>query len=214
MSSLPPETQRSLLFRMTLFRMTLFRMSRSGLFLALALGFWGVLPATARATEEPSAKAGDEKRTELHPSMAAWQPYLGAWEVDATWTSGAKLWSRAEYRPAVAGRFVEIKTWVRDGDGPVYLRYHSMVGPGDEEGDFRAHNFTFDGRHQTVDYQTADDGALTTEWEMGEATVRERLELKKVSEGARWQVWMGQPGGAKWAPLMDARWRRVGDLAE
>ncbi|MEM8962858.1 MAG: hypothetical protein AAGD38_15340, partial [Acidobacteriota bacterium] len=71
--------------------------------------------------------------SQLHESVADLEPFLGTWELDATWSHGATVWSKAIYRPIVDGRFVEIKTWVSDNGGPVYLRYHSVLSPGEKE---------------------------------------------------------------------------------
>lgn len=153
-----------------------------------------------------TASAEDEVAG-LHESLAAWESFLGTWEIDATWTGGNKLWSKGEYRPVMGGRFINIKTWVRDGDGPMYLRYESMLGAGAEDGTFTAHNFVHDGKYQTADYRL-EDGALVTAWEMGGTKIRERLTPSSETE-TRWQVWMQPPGSEDWMPMMDGTWRKV-----
>lgn len=158
--------------------------------------------ATPRQEEAPMP-AGDSA---LHPSMAAWEPYLGTWEIDAEWAGGGALWSRGVYVPFMDGRFVRVKTYVRDGDGPIYLRYDSVIGVGDEPGTFTIHNFIHDGKVQQADYTASDDGSLHTRWAMGETEIKERLDILSPTE-IRWQVWTGGNGSEEWARAMDGTWR-------
>ena len=155
-----------------------------------------------------SAAVAAESHGALHPSMSVWEPYLGTWEIDATWSGGQPLWSRGVYEPAMDGRFVRVKTYVRDGDGPVYLRYDSMIGAGDEPGTFTIHNFIYDGKIQRADYSVGESGSLHTRWSSGESEIKERLDSLSPTE-IRWQVWAGKAGAEDWTRLMDGTWHKI-----
>ncbi|MEM8995261.1 MAG: SRPBCC domain-containing protein, partial [Acidobacteriota bacterium] len=162
-----------------------------------------LLAATPAAAEESPPDL-------LHERLAVFEPYLGTWELDTTWSSGASVWSKAEYRPAVGGQFVEVKTWVSDGGGPAYLRYHSFLGM-DADGGVIARNFNHDGTTQSVDYEMPEAGVLVTEWSMGQGSIRERY-APSDDGTARWQVWMRPAAAgadAEWQQIMDGKWRRV-----
>lgn len=154
----------------------------------------------------PASEPADGAAT-LHERLAVFEPYLGTWELDAAWSSGATVYSKAQYRPAVGGQFVEAMTWVSDNGGPLYLRYHSFLGL-DADGKVLAQNFNFDGTMKSVDYEMPEPGVLVTEWTMGQASIRERYEPQDDNT-ARWQVWM-RPAGTdgEWQAAMDGQWKR------
>ena len=174
---------------------------------SLALGFALLSGPSLFAAESEMDNSATAER-HLHERLAPLEGFLGTWELDAAWSSGAKLWSKAEYRPVLGGQFVEVKTWVRDGDGPVYLRYQSYLGI-DAEGGVMARNFNHDGTTKNVDYKMPEPGTLVTEWSMGETSIRERYEPTSA-ETARWQVWMRPASGdAEWTQVMDGTWKRI-----
>jgi len=149
---------------------------------------------------------------ELDESLALFEPMLGAWEINTSWHNGPTIWARAEYRPAVGGKFVEVKTWVSDDGGPVFMRYHTLIGPGTDAGRYDMTSFKHEGTVSDGELVLGEDGALHYEWEMGETTVIERLGLGENE--THWTVWMRQGQNGEQDEVLDGTWTKMDDAVE
>ena len=153
---------------------------------------------------------------DLAPSLSALRPLVGyAWEVDATWSNGNPLRARNEYRVGLNGNFVTADTFVSDGAGGEYQRYHSIFARHPSEaGTLQIHGFTYDGSVDIADMKIIDDGGahplmrVTGERKMPDGTpVSLRQEMRFTSDTTfTWQVWSVTPDGE--TQLMDGVYTR------
>jgi len=83
--------------------------------------------------------------------LSALSGYIGNWEIDTEWSDGSRLWGRNEFTVGLAGQFINIDTYARDGDGDKYQRYFSVYSADAETGELTAYGFNFDGTVTIVD---------------------------------------------------------------
>lgn len=182
-------------------------MSRSALFVAAALCVPGV--PLALAQDQP---APDREITTTETFKEAMAPFIGTWEIEATWAWGEALEARNVYAWDLSEGLVLAHTQAKDGDGPWYNRYLTVFAPGDNEDELTTHTFVYDGtsRIGTMTVGESDDGnlMLSTSWTMGGAQVRQENELVDDNTMA-WRVWMRQNDQMPWGQVMDDEWRRV-----
>ena len=138
--------------------------------------------------------------------------YIGNWEIDAEWSDGSRLWGRNEFTVGLAGQFINIDTYARDGDGDgdKYQRYFSVYAADPTTGALTAYGFNFDGTVTIVDdielTGTVTDASLTTRWSAGDSEIRQTIRLISEDEYS-WKVWSGSGDG--WELIMDGTWKRV-----
>jgi len=152
----------------------------------------------------PAASTGGP----LQGDMAGLAPLLGTWEVNAEWASGQTLWSRAVYEVGIAGRTIEARVFVRDGDGEPYQRYSSVFTFDAAAQQFLAHTFKKDGSYsaQKLDF---DGKRLSMEWTEDGTLIRDESDLSTPGVMA-WTVSVKPEAATEFQTVMDARWHRMG----
>ena len=160
------------------------------------------------------ASGGEEQRI-LDGMLSRLEPWLGTWQIEATWAGGGTVWSQVEYRPMLDGAFIEAVSYVSDNGGEVYQRYHSVMAAGDWANQVIAHTFNNRGAYEQTVLSIEGDGiglVSTTAWGMDGTQIKERLELTS-RDTMHWQVWMRNGNAADdapdWAQIMDGTWHRV-----
>ncbi len=140
--------------------------------------------------------------------LAPLAAFIGNWEINTTWADGTSLWSRNEFTVGLGGRFLEARTFAKDGDGDVYERYRTVYGVDPDTGELISYGFTNDGSVTIVDNMTVEeDGpALTSEWSGNGTTIRQTVRFTSADE-YNWKVWMR--GDDDWTEIMNANWQRV-----
>ncbi len=159
-----------------------------------------VLLSTAAPAEEITLSGG----------LARLEPWLGTWQIEATWAGGATLWSQAEYRPMLDGAFIDSVVSVRDNGGELYQRYRSILAAGDSGDHVAAHTFSREG-YKVGDFALQGNGVgmvMTTGWTYGGSNIKERLE-QTDADTWHWQVWVAAEGSEAWEQIMDGEWHRV-----
>ncbi|HMQ16771.1 MAG TPA: hypothetical protein PKC49_12435 [Phycisphaerae bacterium] len=171
----------------------------------LALGLGG-----QRGPDSPGPRP-----TELQGPIEKLSPFLGTWEIEATWSSGEKLWARNEYRVGVGGRFLEATTFARDGDGKVYERYLTIFCYDAAKKAFVSHGFTFDGTAKVTPVDVGEEAGrpiVSLQWKIGEGDAAPEFRQRVAfvdGDSYRWQVWTRSGGAEDWSPMMDGVWKRV-----
>lgn len=164
---------------------------------------------TGIANIESEALPGLESQQAFRDTLS---PFIGTWEIDATWAWGEALEARNVYAWDLSEGLVLAHTQAKDGDGPWYNRYLTVFAPGDAPDEFAIHTFTYDGttRVGTMTVGESDDGnlLLSTSWTMGGSEIRQENELVDDNTMA-WRVWMRQNDETPWAQVMDDEWERV-----
>lgn len=168
----------------------------------------GLIIAVLCVSQGPTARAG-EVPLDGTPLWAL-AGYLGNWEIDTEWSDGSRLWGRNEFTVGLAGQFINIDTYARDGDGDKYQRYFSVYSADAETGELTAYGFNFDGTVTIVDdielTGSVTDATLTTRWSAGDSDIRQTIQLVSKDEYT-WKVWSGS--GDEWELIMDGTWKRV-----
>ena len=168
----------------------------------------GLIIAVLCVSQGPAARAG-EVPLDGTPLWAL-AGYLGNWEIDTEWSDGSRLWGRNEFTLGLAGQFINIDTYARDGDGDKYQRYFSVYSADAETGELTAYGFNFDGTVTIVDdielTGSVTDATLTTRWSAGDSDIRQSIQLISKDEYT-WKVWSGS--GDEWELIMDGTWKRV-----
>lgn len=184
-------------------------MTRSALFAAVAAI---VVCATG------FAQTGEQPTTPTDPIESfreAISPFIGTWEIDATWSWGETLEARNVYSWDLSEGLVHAHTQAKDGDGPWYNRYLTVFAPGDAPDSIAIHTFTYDGttRVGTMTVGESDNGnlLLSTSWDMGGSQLRQENELVDANTMA-WRVWMRPNAESPWAQVMNDDWERVMDI--
>ncbi len=176
------------------------------------------LAVAAAATSQPASPPLVEPApTELVASLAALEPLVGTWDIEATWSWGQPLRARNVFERGIGGAVLECRTIVSDAGGPAYARYHTIYAWDAERETIVAHGFARDGQATEIELERIEDAAgpaFQTLAEQEGTTIRQRLEL--VDDDAyRWRVWSrAAEGDEPWEELMDGTWRRVGDGQE
>lgn len=130
--------------------------------------------AVPRLNASGQGSPGATLAPELDPSLEVLRAYVGyAWEIDTKWESGQSLKARNEYRLGLNGKFVTADTFVDDGKGGEYQRYHSIFAKyPDRPGVMRIHGFNHDGSTDVFEMEVIPSG------EGGHPTLRVRGERK------------------------------------
>ncbi|HBS29814.1 MAG TPA: hypothetical protein DEB06_10290 [Phycisphaerales bacterium] len=136
------------------------------------------------------------------------EPFIGTWEVRGQWSSGAALWARTRYEPALDGHFLAARTMVSEENGTIYERYASMIGRDTGTGVLPIHSFTHTGECRVLEFKHEGDGRFTTQWSMGESQVKELLALRGTDR-KEWKVWTKGPADADWTLALDAEWKKI-----
>ncbi len=161
---------------------------------------------------------GQQQEPVLTGELAAMSYFLGDWEIEATWSWGATLKGRNEYRVGLNGRFIEQRTIVSDNGGPMYERYRTVYAH-DAESGFLAHGFSSDGSFKTVDLaiETDEGGAVTAIQINNEqpdgSVIRNRVERRDAASYG-WIVHMRANEEEEWRPLIDGVWTKVNEEEE
>ncbi len=139
--------------------------------------------------------------------------FLGTWEINGAWSSGQKLHARNEFRIGLGGRFMEITTSVRDGDGPVYERYRTIYQHTPDG--FVGHGFVFDGTAKSVPVEVTFEPTLKMRTELTENGTTVRNDAIRIDDDSyAWKVWVRGADDAEWVSVMDGVWKRVKEAAE
>lgn len=176
---------------------------------ASALLFAGAGLAPRSFASDPSLTI-PERPAELRGDLAILNAFVGNWEIQATWSHGATLTGRNEYRVGTGGYFLEATTFVQDNDGPVYERYHTVFAKNPEGDGLVAYGFQFDGSSSVASFEAAGTPELPkliSHSTMGAAELRQTVAFE-TPDKYRWHVEMRQPGG-EWMTVMDDHWQRV-----
>lgn len=185
-----------------------------GIGFGLAMGLGAIAGMRHETCQAPVAvEAQPAGAQPLSSDFAMLAPLIGDWEVSAQWQWGDTLKARNEYRVGIAGRFLEVRTIVRDNDGPEYVRYKTVyaVNP-DAAGDpkapeFIAYGFAVDGS-VTVLPVSLEDGVLRMRMDGKGGGPSIRQEAGPFTDtGYKWKVEMLD--GAEWTVVMDAEYKRV-----
>lgn len=143
-------------------------------------------------------------------------PFLGTWEIKATWSSGEELHAFNTYTPIMNGAFVEASTKVSDNNGPLYVRYKTIFAHHKETNTIVAHGFTYDGSvsEVTTNVEKQEDvTVIESSWNPndGPVTIRQRVETID-NDSYSWKVWVSAPNDpTTWNQLMDGVWKRLPD---
>ena len=181
----------------------------------LGVSFFCLSAATAVVAQQEEGQKTESASSPLVKELAPLVPYLGDWEIDAKWSSGEALWARNEYRPTMKGRFVEVKTFAKDGDGEPYHRYTTIYGYDAKAEKIMAHGFTYDGSTSqipvAVESFEGDDQAISSSWKpdpSADAEIRQIVWTK--NDGAYgWNVYMRSSPEADYQSVMEGTWKRV-----
>jgi len=153
-----------------------------------------------------------EQLTPVESFRETLSPFIGTWEISATWAWGETLEARNVYAWDLSEGLVLAHTQAKDGDGPWYNRYLTVFAPSETEGELSIHTFVYDGTTNvgimTVSTSDAGNLLLSTSWTMDGAEVRQENELTSENTMA-WRVWMRQSGDLPWGQVMDDEWQRV-----
>ncbi len=145
---------------------------------------------------------------ELQGGLRAFEPFLGVWRIDAKWQGGPTLEGVSVNKAVLDGQFVEMKTWVRDGGGPWYQRYHAMLRYDREREAFVSHEFVYDGSTRENALRLDESAEhLRTEWSMGEMAIKEEIGVP-AGDSYSWKVWVSE-GASEPRLAMDAEWVRA-----
>ncbi len=139
-------------------------------------------------------------------------PLIGDWQIDATWADGSKLWGRTEYRVGLAGRFIDVRTFAKDGDGEVYQRYLSIYAYDPVKQQYWSHGFIFDGTQKSTPVEVEKNGntiEMRSRWKMEETHIRQTVTLHG-DKSMTWEVY-SSPDGKEWAQIMDGEWEKIVD---
>lgn len=157
--------------------------------------------------------ADDAELLKLSDELSALQPFVGNWEINATWESGDKLWARNEYKVELGGKFLVAKTFAKDGDRDPYERYRTIFAWDKKAKKVQAHGFTFDGTTTVTEMKLSktDDGHVQVEssWKPNDGSVTIRQQLTVVSKKEiKWQVW-SRPDEGEETVMMNGTWKKV-----
>jgi len=148
----------------------------------------------------------------LRGELAQLERFIGTWEVEARWSSGARMWARTRYEPALDGHFLAARTVVIEENGTLYERYRTMIAHDPAKGVFPLHSFTFTGDYRVLDFRPDGDGRFVVEWSMGGSQLKELTALHG-DDRMEWKVWSRKSAEAEWDLLLDAEWKKVDDSA-
>lgn len=183
--------------------------------LALALG-----PTAARAgdpdaknltTEQIFVDATAAPSRVEGTSLEALVPFLGRWDIRATWADGSELHSRAEYEVRLDGAFVVARTFVENPDGSWYQRYESVFAHEEGKG-LVTWGFSFDGSVTKMDQIETSKvkGKTVIEFDSQVDQTRLRQSITEIdADQFRWQVWAGPAGSDQLGQIMDGVWKRI-----
>ncbi len=170
-----------------------------------------MLPTTALATPPSVAPARPDRLVDgpLEPLNY----FVGDWTIDATWSWGTSLKGRNEYRVGLHGLFLEVRSLVRDGEGPLYERYHSFYTYDKAKQQHVAWGLAFDGSasilNHTLEVGNNDLPRLEFVTENPDGS-RLRQVMQAVDENTcEWRVWMTAAGDEGEQQIMDDQWERV-----
>lgn len=141
--------------------------------------------------------------------LEAITPLVGAWEIDAEWEWGQKLWGRSTFEVTLEGGWVEARSVVADAGADPYHRYTSLIGYDAEKDTIVSVDFTSDGSVKETAFVPTDEGGFETRWSMGDVSIRETI--LPTGETYEWDVWMQQPGSDEWSHVMDDAWKRTSE---
>lgn len=151
----------------------------------------------------------------LVPELQPLEGLIGTWEVQGEWGTQDPMWARTTYTPILEGRFIEARTFTRDGEAnpsnPIHLHYHTILAPTNDPGVFDAHSFKNDGAYQIVQLRidrSGEDASIVSGWQMGQTHVREALDLPAPDDDRMaWKVWFSSPDQPE-RIFMDTAWHR------
>lgn len=184
-------------------------MTRSALFAAIA-------SACVSTTTLAQNEAPQQPAPQATPAVEAFRddlsPFIGTWEIEATWAWGEALKARNVYAWDLSESLVLAHTQAKDGDGPWYNRYLTVFAPGANASEIAIHTFVYDGTTDvgtmTVGESEAGNLLLSTSWTMDGTQVRQENELTSENTMA-WRVWTRANDQTPWGQVMDDQWNRV-----
>lgn len=176
---------------------------------AIAASIAFTATGSAQPADQPAPAA---ETTPIEAFREALSPFIGTWEISATWAWGERLEARNVYAWDLSEGLVLAHTQAKDGDGPWYNRYLTVFAPCETRGELATHTFVYDGTTNvgTMTVSTSGGGnlLLSTSWTMDGAEVRQENELTSENTMA-WRVWMRQNDQMPWGQVMDDEWERV-----
>lgn len=170
------------------------------------------LALTTSALAVPPSVAPDRPDTLAQGPLEPLNYFVGDWTIDATWSWGTTLKGRNEYRVGLHGQFLEVRSLVRDGDGPLYERYHSFYTYDKANDKYVAWGLAFDGSATTMPHTLeVVEGLPRMEFITDNPDgSRLRQTLVAVDENTcEWKVWMTAAGADGEQQIMDDQWERV-----
>ena len=143
--------------------------------------------------------------------LEALKPFIGRWEIDATWGDGSKLHSRNEYEVRMGGKFVFARTFVKQPDGNWYQRYETVFGHEEGKG-MVTWGFTYDGTFTPMDdiEVTEKEGRvhIIFNWAANGAAIRQSV-TDIDGDSYSWRVAMKGEGAEDFTQVMDGVWKRI-----
>lgn len=187
-------------------------MIRSALFAAAAAVCVSTLTLAQTEDQPAEQPAPAAEPTPIEAFREAVSPFIGTWEIEATWAWGETLEARNVYAWDLSEGLVLAHTQAKDGDGPWYNRYLTVFAPGANASEIAIHTFVYDGTTDvgtmTVGESNGGNLLLSTSWTMGGTQIRQENELVDANTMA-WRVWMRPNDQEPWAQVMDDQWERI-----
>ncbi len=168
-----------------------------------------VLPSWAQeapADATPPAAASD-------PPMAVFEPYFGAWTIDATWAGGTPLQARQVFEPILDGQHVRVRTYVTTPEGDEYQRYEGTYSFDAAQNTYVYSSLAFDGTTETGRFVISADGMmLSRPLDPNDPAAGQLRQTTTLPDGDTfvWRVWTTDPSGRQQVLMDDAVWRRAG----
>lgn len=141
----------------------------------------------------------------LKGELAAFEPFLGVWEIQANWSTGEPLHAISSYTPTLDGAAVELRTWVKKPDGTYNERYHSVLRHEEGRG-LVTRDLIYDGTLRESTY-AMEGKTLRTQWTQDGVTIDDAITLEN-DNALNWQVGMDQDGSGEFKVIMNAQWER------
>jgi|GEM_PF-3573186 len=152
-----------------------------------------------------SALAAPCLAQDLVASQQPLAPFLGGWSVDGSWAGGSPINAKAVYSPGLQGQFLYANILSRDEEGTPYERYFTVLRQTDAG--VACVDFVYDGSTNKVTLEPDGEGAWTSEWEMGDTTIAERLAFEG-DDTLAWTVWSVEEDGER-TQMLDDTWARI-----
>jgi len=141
----------------------------------------------------------------LKGELAAFEPFLGVWELNSNWDSGEGLYAIGHYQSVLGGAAVELRAWVRNPDGTFYERYRSVLRHEQGKG-LVSYDLIHDGTLRLSEY-VMDGQTLRTEWSNTGNRVKDALTVDGPNV-LRWEVQTAPANSDIFTTAINAQWQR------